>query len=95
MPDCFLDGITRRTVIGLAKARGIAVIERPIWPEELARASEVFLTGTAAEVTPVGQIDDHRFAPGQITRQLMADYSALVRSELATATALARTAAAE
>ena len=51
-PDCFLDGITRRTVIGLAKARGIEVIERAIMPDELAAADEAFLTGTAAEVTP-------------------------------------------
>ena len=73
-PDCFLDGITRRTVIGLAKARGIEVVERVIMPDELAGASEVFLTGTAAEVTPVGEIDGHRFTPGEITKTLMADY---------------------
>jgi len=73
-PDCFLDGITRRTVIGLAKARGIEVVERAIMPDELAGASEVFLTGTAAEVTPVGEIDRHRFTPGEITKSLMQDY---------------------
>ena len=73
-PDCFLDGITRRTVIGLAKARGIEVVERVIMPDELAGASEVFLTGTAAEVTPVGEIDGHRYTPGEITKTLMADY---------------------
>jgi len=73
-PDCFLDGITRRTVISLAEARGIEVIERAIQPEELANATEVFLTGTAAEVTPVGSIDDHKFTPGDITRSLMEDY---------------------
>ena len=56
-PDCFLNGITRQTVIGLAKARGIKVVERAIMPEELAKADEVFLTGSAAEVTPVGEID--------------------------------------
>jgi branched-chain amino acid aminotransferase len=72
--DCFLDGITRRTVIDLARARGLEVVERPIWPEELARAKEVFLTGTAAEITPVGEIDDYRFTPGEITRQLIDDY---------------------
>jgi branched-chain amino acid aminotransferase len=72
--DCFLDGITRRTVIDLARARGIEVVERAIWPEELARAKEVFLTGTAAEITPVGEIDDYRFTPGEITRQLIDDY---------------------
>src|SRR3954451_1654677 len=57
-PDCFLDGITRRTVIALAKRRGIEVVERAIWPDELKTADEIFLTGTAAEVTPVGRIDD-------------------------------------
>jgi len=74
VPDCFLDGITRQTVVGLARARGIEVVERPIRPEELADATEVFLTGTAAEVTPVGSIDDHRFTPGEITRTMMEDY---------------------
>ncbi len=80
-PDCFLDGITRRTVIELARKRGIEVIERAIWPKDLKDFSEVFLTGTAAEVTPVGRIDDLEYAsPGPITAALMADYSALVRS---------------
>ena len=60
-PDCFLDGITRRTVIELARARGIQVIERAILPDAFADTTEVFLTGTAAEVTPVGEIDDYRF----------------------------------
>jgi branched-chain amino acid aminotransferase len=78
-PDCFLDGITRRTVIGLAKARGFEVIERHIKPEELARADEVFLTGTAVEVTPVREIDEHRFEVGPITRQLIEDFDALTR----------------
>ncbi|MFC5353973.1 branched-chain amino acid aminotransferase [Azospirillum himalayense] len=78
-PDCFLDGITRRTVIDLAKARGIEVIERHIQPEELANTQEVFLTGTAAEVTPVGQIGDHRFTPGRVCETLVKDYDALVR----------------
>ena len=78
-PDCFLDGITRRTVIELARGRGIEVVERPVRPEELAEAREVFLTGTAAEVTPVGQIDEHRFTPGAITRAMIADYDAIVR----------------
>ncbi|MGY0832827.1 branched-chain amino acid aminotransferase [Azospirillum argentinense] len=78
-PDCFLDGITRRTVIGLAKARGIEVIERHIQPDELANTQEVFLTGTAAEVTPVGQIGDHRFTPGRVCETLVKDYDALVR----------------
>ncbi len=78
-PDCFLDGITRRTVIALAEARGYAVVERAIWPNDLKDAQEVFLTGTAAEVTPVGQIDDLTFAPAEITRTLMDAYSEEVR----------------
>ncbi|MBI1207014.1 MAG: branched-chain amino acid aminotransferase [Azospirillum sp.] len=78
-PDCFLDGITRRTVIGLAKQRGIEVVERAIWPDDLKDAKEVFLTGTAAEVTPVGQIDSLTFTPGAITAALLGDYETLVR----------------
>lgn len=74
-PDCFLDGITRRTVMDLARARGIEVIERHIKPEELKNAQEVFLTGTAAEVTPIGQIGEQKFTVGNITKQLMDDYS--------------------
>jgi branched-chain amino acid aminotransferase len=86
-PDCFLDGITRRTVIDLAKRRGIEVIERAIMPDELKTANEIFLTGTAAEVTPVGQIDDLKFTPGQICKTLMEDYDALVRGVTAAAAA--------
>lgn len=78
-PLCFLDGITRRTVIGLAKARQIPVIERTIKPEEMGEATEVFVVGTAAEVTPVRQIGDLTFTPGSITETLMRDYDALVR----------------
>ncbi len=78
-PDCFLDGITRRTVIDLARARGLEVVDRPIMPEELAKTSEVFISGTAVEVTPVREIDQYRFTPGEITRTLMDDYDALVR----------------
>ncbi len=81
IPDCFLDGITRRTVIELARARGIKTHERVIMPEELAEAEEVFITGTAVEVTPIREIDQHSFEAGRITRQLLADYEALVRSE--------------
>lgn len=77
-PDCFLDGITRRTVIDLAHARGIEVVQRHIMPEELANATQVFLTGTAAEVTPVGAIDDHTYSVGEITQTLRADYEKLV-----------------
>ncbi|MBT3169829.1 MAG: branched-chain amino acid aminotransferase [Rhodospirillaceae bacterium] len=78
-PDCFLDGITRRTVMDLARKRGHEVIERVIMPEDLGDADEVFLTGTAAEVTPVGEIDEHNYQVGPITRQLMDDYEAAVR----------------
>ena len=78
-PDCFLDGITRRTVIALANARRIEVIERHINLEEIAQATEVFLAGTAAEVTPVRRIGRQDFAPGKITETLLADYEALVQ----------------
>ena len=77
--DCFLNGITRQTVIKLAKARGYEVIERAIMPAELNDASEMFVTGTAAEVTPIAQIaDNHTFEVGEITRNLMQDYDDLV-----------------
>jgi branched-chain amino acid aminotransferase len=79
LADCFLDGITRRTVIELAKRRGFEVIERRILPDELTGFSECFITGTAAEVTAVAQIADWNFAPGGITRQLMDDYSTEVQ----------------
>ncbi len=78
-PDCFLDGITRRTVMALAASRGIEVVERTILPEELGDFSEVFLTGTAVEVTAVGRIDDRYYEVGPITRALRDDYSRLVR----------------
>ena len=77
-PDCFLDGITRRTVIDIAKYRGLEVVERAIAPEEIGQANEVFLTGTAAEVTPVGLIDDMTFTPGAVCQMLIDDYSNLV-----------------
>jgi branched-chain amino acid aminotransferase len=78
-PDCFLDGITRRSVIDLAKARGYKVVERAIRPEEMAGFQECFLTGTAAEVTPVSEVAQYRFTPGEVTRTLMDDFSAFVR----------------
>jgi branched-chain amino acid aminotransferase len=78
-PDCFLDGITRRTAIALARRRGIEVIERYIRPDELGTFSECFITGTAAEVTPVAEIGNWRFTPGMISRQLMEDYTAAVQ----------------
>lgn len=80
-PTCFLDGITRRTVMGLAKKRQMKVVERVIKPEELAQATEVFLAGTAAEVTPVRRIGDRDFTPGAITETLMKDYEALVNRQ--------------
>jgi branched-chain amino acid aminotransferase len=79
-PDCFLDGITRRAAMGLATARQIKVIERAIMPDELKQAQEVFVTGSAAEVTPVTQIGEHKFPVGPITKQLMADFDKLVRT---------------
>ena len=78
-PDCFLDGITRRTVIGLAKARGIEVIERAIWPEELETFEQAFLTGSAAEVIPLAEIGPWRFEVGALTQQLALDYRNHVR----------------
>ena len=73
-PDCFLNGITRQTVIELAKRRGIQVIERAIMPEELSEFTECFLTGSAAEVTPVSEIGPYRFTPSTICETLMNDY---------------------
>ncbi len=78
-PDCFLDGITRRTVIALARRRHIPVVERAIMPDEMERAEEVFLAGTAAEVTAVRQIGALEFTPGRLTETLLGDYEALVR----------------
>ncbi len=79
-PDCFLNGITRQTVIELAEKAGITVNVRHIKPEELGEFEEVFVTGTAAEITPVGQVDDHKYAVGPITKQLRAAYEELVNS---------------
>jgi len=78
-PDCFLDGITRRTVIDLARKRGVEVIERAIMPEELASFEQCFICGTAAEVTPVSEIAEWRFTVGDVTKALMDDYAAAVR----------------
>lgn len=79
-PDAFLDGITRRTVIDLAKKRGIEVVTRVIMPEELAEFTECFITGSAAEVTPVSEIGEYKFTPGEISKTLLDDYMALVRA---------------
>ena len=84
-PDCFLNGITRQTVIELAKKRGIEVVERAIMPNEMEDALECFLTGSAAEVTPVSEIGDYTFQPGDITRQVMEDYDRTVGKTLAEA----------
>jgi branched-chain amino acid aminotransferase len=78
-PDCFLNGITRRTVMALARRHQIKVVERAIMPEEMKGASEVFLAGTAAEVTPVRQIGELHFTPGPITERLLHEYEALVQ----------------
>ena len=81
-PDCFLNGITRRTVIALANKFGYEVIERHIKPDELADASEVFLTGSAVEVTPVKEIGQYSFTPTKITRTLLEAYDEEVRREV-------------
>ncbi len=78
-PDCFLNGLTRQTVIGMLKDRQIKVHERHITPEELEGFEQCWLTGTAAEVTPVGQIGDYRFEVGAITRDIAEGYEKLVR----------------
>ena len=76
-----LDGITRQTIIQMARAKGIEVVERHIRPEELATFSECFLTGTAAEVTPVQSIGEYTFTPGALSLGLMEDYGRLVRRQ--------------
>jgi len=75
LADCFLDGLTRQSVIALARKRGFEVIERRIMPEELSTFVECFITGSAAEVTPVAEIGPYRFTPGNISRVLMEDYA--------------------
>jgi len=78
-PDCFLAGITRKTVIGMLEERGVKVVERHIMPDELEGFQQCWLTGTAAEVTPVGQIGDYNFEVGAMTRDIATDYEKLVR----------------
>ncbi|MCB5173783.1 MULTISPECIES: branched-chain amino acid aminotransferase [Microvirga] len=85
LADCFLDGITRRTVIDLAKRRGFEVAERRIMPDELPSFNECFITGTAAEVTPVSEIGPHTYQPGNMTKTLMEDYMAEVQPKTAKA----------
>ena len=77
--DCFLNGITRQTVIGMAQANQMKVIERHIMPEEIADMKECFLTGTAAEVTPVSRIGEHHFSPSETSRSLVNGYEKMVR----------------
>jgi branched-chain amino acid aminotransferase len=77
-PDCFLNGITRQTVIGLAKAQGYKVVERHIMPEELANFDECFLTGTAAEITPVSVVGEYNFKPGRTCEAMLNAYNAAV-----------------
>ena len=83
VPDCFLDGITRRTVMGLAQARGVQIIERQIKLPELERFEQCFLTGTAAEVTPVSEIGPYNFSVGPLLHALADDYTALVNRKKA------------
>jgi branched-chain amino acid aminotransferase len=86
VPDAFLDGITRQTVMSLARARSLEVVERVIMPDELAGFEACFLTGSAAEVAPVQQIGSYHFSSAPITRQLSDDYAALVRQHVAKVT---------
>jgi branched-chain amino acid aminotransferase len=79
-PDAFLNGITRQTVIDLLKKKGVSVIERHIMPDELEGFEQCWLTGTAAEVTPVGQIGDYTFEVGALTKEISESYDKLVRS---------------
>jgi branched-chain amino acid aminotransferase len=81
-PDCFLDGITRQTVIDLARRRGVDVVERTIWPEELEGFQQAFLTGSAAEVSFVGSAGPWNFEVGDLSRQLAKDYDDLVNGRL-------------
>ena len=85
IPDCFLNGITRQTVIELARKRGIEVVERAIWPEELESFEQMFVTGSAAEVTPVVSAGPWTFEIGEMTRMLQKDYADLVRGRRANA----------
>jgi branched-chain amino acid aminotransferase len=81
-PDCFLDGITRRTVMDLARKRGIDVVERAIWPEELESFEQMFITGSAAEVTFVRSAGPWNFEVGELPRQLARDYDDLVNGRI-------------
>tara|TARA_B100000965_G_scaffold236447_1_gene198136 strand:- start:137 stop:703 length:567 start_codon:yes stop_codon:yes gene_type:complete len=82
IPDCFLNGITRQAVIKMSTSQGFQIIERHIMPEEISKYDEAFLTGTAAEITPIRSIDDINFTTGDntITFKFMSDFSELVKS---------------
>lgn len=80
IPDAILNGLTRQTVIGMLKERGVTVHERHIMPEEMEGFEQCWLTGTAAEVTPVGRIGDYTFEVGTLTREISEAYEALVRA---------------
>ena len=81
-PDCFLNGLTRQTAIKLARARQIEVVERAIMPDELASFSECFITGSAAEITPVAEIGAHVYKPAEISHALVDDYTRLVNGKM-------------
>ena len=83
IPDSFLDGITRRCVIEIAKSKGVKIIERKIKPEELSNFIGCFLTGTAAEITPVSQIDKYEFTVCNLIKDLSKSYQNLVRKKVA------------
>lgn len=85
LPDAFLNGITRQTVVAMLRERGVRVVERHILPEEMADFEQCWLTGTAAEVTPVGSIGDYTFEVGELTRRIADDYEKLVRGQLVSA----------
>ena len=81
--DCFLDGITRRTVIDIAKRQGFKVVERRILPEDLAGFDECFICGTGAEVTPVSEVGPYKFTPANVCRTLVEAYTAEVQPKAA------------
>jgi branched-chain amino acid aminotransferase len=83
IPDSFLDGITRRCVIEIAKSKNIKIVERKIQPEEMSKFTGCFLTGTAAEITPVSQIDKYKFSVCNVIKDLSESYQALVRKKTA------------
>ena len=82
IPDSFLDGITRRSIMELAKDKNIKIIERKIKPDELLNFTGCFLTGTAAEVTPVSQIDKYKFTVCDVIKDLSESYQKLVRKKI-------------